>query len=58
MLIKREVLEKIKFKFDKNKKAFDDILFCLDAKDLGYELFVDSNIINVEHLHIPWDKNI
>tara|TARA_Y100000310_G_scaffold338728_1_gene429256 strand:+ start:57 stop:773 length:717 start_codon:yes stop_codon:yes gene_type:complete len=58
MLIKKQVLEKIKFKFEENKKAFDDILFCLDSKELGYDLFVDSDIINVEHLHIPWNKAI
>jgi len=53
LMINREVLEKIKFRFEKGKAAFDDMLFCLDAKKLGYELFLDSNI-RVEHLHKPW----
>jgi len=54
LLIHREVLEKIKFRFERGKIAFDDFLFCLDAKNLGYGLFLDSNI-KVNHLHRPWD---
>ena len=53
LMINLEVLEKIKFRFEKGKAAFDDMLFCSDAKKLGYELFLDSDI-RVEHLHKPW----
>lgn len=55
LLIHRDVLEKIKFRFERGKIAFDDLLFCLDAKNLGYQLFLDSNI-KVIHLHKPWDE--
>jgi len=54
VMINREVLEKIKFRYEKEKVAFDDLLFCADAKKHGYELFLDSNIM-VMHLHRPWD---
>lgn len=55
LLIKKEVLAKIKFRFESEKKAFDDMFFCKDSKLLGYELFLDSDI-RVEHLHKPWDN--
>ena len=55
ILIKKQVLEKIKFRYIENKKAFDDLLFCLDAKNQGYKLFVDTDL-KVKHLHIPWNK--
>jgi len=53
VLIKREVLEKIKFRFEEGKPAFDDFLFCHDAKRAGYALFLDLDI-RAEHLHVPW----
>ena len=55
VLIHREVLEKIKFRFLEDKKAFDDLLFCLDAKRNDYLLFVDTDI-QVKHLHRTWTK--
>ncbi|MBR9705633.1 hypothetical protein GOV14_01230 [Candidatus Pacearchaeota archaeon] len=57
VLIHKQVLEKIKFKFLENEKAFDDLLFCKDAKDQGYELFLYSDIL-VKHLHRTWPKEI
>lgn len=54
-LISRDVLEKIKFKFIENKKAFDDLLFCEDAENNGYQLFLDSDI-QVRHLHKAWTE--
>ncbi len=54
-LISRNVLKKIKFKFIENKKAFDDLLFCEDAENNGYQLFLDSDI-QVKHLHKPWTE--
>jgi hypothetical protein len=56
VLIKREVLEKIKFEYKPDKKAFDDMLFCDDAEKAGYGLFLDSNI-KVPHLHKQWDRD-
>jgi GT2 family glycosyltransferase len=55
VLINKEVLEKIKFKFIEGKRAFDDLLFCQDAEDNDYKLFLESNI-HVKHLHKPWDS--
>jgi len=55
VLISKKVLEKIKFKFIKDKNSFDDLLFCKDSKDNGFKLFLDSNI-QVKHLHKPWTK--
>lgn len=54
VLIHREVLEKINFRYEKDKKAFDDMFFCYDAQKLGYDLYLDSEVI-VEHLHKAWD---
>ena len=51
VLINREVLEKIKFRYEKEKASFDDLLFCFDAKKLGYDLFLDSDA-KADHLHL------
>jgi len=55
VLIHKEVLEKIKFRFLENKKAFDDLLFCEDVENNGYKLFLDSDI-QVRHLHKAWEE--
>ena len=55
VLISREVLEKIEFRYEKDKKAFDDMFFCADAKNLGYNLFLDSDI-RVAHLSKSWNR--
>jgi len=55
MLIAREVFEKIRFRHEPEKKAYDDMFFCLDAKKLGYGCFLDSDI-EVKHLHKFWEK--
>jgi len=55
LAIQREVLEKVKFRYEKGKEAFDDMFFCSDAKKLGYELFLDSDV-KVVHLHQPWEN--
>jgi hypothetical protein len=49
ILINRDVLEKIKFRIE-NQESFDDMIFCIDAKKSGFELFIDSDI-RVEHVH-------
>lgn len=53
VLIHREVLEKVKFRYEKDKDAYDDMFFYKDAKESGYKIFLDSDL-EVEHLHIPW----
>ncbi|MEM3126525.1 MAG: glycosyltransferase [Candidatus Woesearchaeota archaeon] len=40
-LIHKEVLEKIKFRYE---KAFDDMAFCRDAKQKGFKVYVDTTI--------------
>jgi len=42
VLISREVLEKIKFRY--GEKAFDDVAFSNDAYSQGYEIFADTSI--------------
>lgn len=45
VLIKREVLEKVKFRYDKDKKAYDDMWFCKDAKEKGYNIYADGEVL-------------
>ena len=56
MLINRKVLENINFKYNPElKKQFDDISFCIDAQNKGFEIFADTNI-KCKHLILnrPW----
>ncbi len=55
VLISKEIFKKIEFRFLEDKKAFDDLLFCMDAENKGYSLFLESNI-HVKHLHKPWTE--
>lgn len=52
-LISTEVLKKIKFRYDPERKGFDDIHFCIDAREEGYKLFLDTEL-RVKHLHKDW----
>jgi hypothetical protein len=53
LMISKKVMEKIKFRSEKGKAAFDDLLFCFDSKKLGYKLYLNSDA-RVEHLHKVW----
>lgn len=53
ILIHRDVLEKVKFRFDKNDKGFDDVWFCLDAFNAGFRIFADT-AIKCKHLIKGW----
>jgi len=55
VLIKRKVMEKIKFRYETDRGAFDDMFFCIDAKKEGYDLFLDSDV-RVKHLNRSWDR--
>lgn len=55
VLISKDVFEKIKFRYEPDKKAFDDMFFCDDAERLGHDLFLDSDI-KVKHLNKPWNR--
>lgn len=54
LFIKKEVLEKIKFRYEKGE-GFDDVWFCEDAINLGYEIYADTSI-KCRHLikDRPW----
>ena len=44
VLISRKVLEKIKFRYEKEKPAYDDMWFSKDAKEAGFEMFLDPTV--------------
>ncbi len=44
VLISRKVLEKIKFRYNKEDNAFDDIWFSIDAKKNGFNIFCDTSV--------------
>ncbi len=56
ILIKREVLEKIKFRYE--EEFFDDMMFCKDAAKLGYKIYADCSV-KCKHLvdKRPWKWN-
>lgn len=49
ILIHREILEKIKFRWEDDKEGVDDVFFCIDALNLGYEIYADTSVV-CEHL--------
>ncbi len=60
VLIHRSVLEKIKFRYEKQYPAFDDIFFGLDCKDNNIGVYADTSI-TCKHLikNRPWSwKNL
>ncbi|MBR9700446.1 glycosyltransferase family 2 protein [Candidatus Woesearchaeota archaeon] len=48
----RSVMEHVAFRFDSNKKKTDDTLFFLDAKEQGYQLYLDTRVAGW-HLRFP-----
>lgn len=53
MLIKNEVLQKIRFRYEEESAAFDDMWFCKDAKEEGYKIFADTGV-RCKHLIKKW----
>ena len=43
VLIKRDVLENIKFRYEKGKEPWDDLWFCEDARAKGFKVYVDTS---------------
>jgi GT2 family glycosyltransferase len=43
-LIKREVIERVIFRFEEHASGTDDCWFSLDALNLGYNIYLDSNV--------------
>ncbi|MEM4244785.1 MAG: glycosyltransferase family A protein [Candidatus Nanoarchaeia archaeon] len=59
VLISKNVLKKIKFRYEKDSPAFDDRWFCIDAYNLKIPIYADTSV-RCKHLikgHQPW-KNI
>ncbi len=44
MMIARKVLEKIGFRYDADKNAYDDMLFALDCKKAGFKIYADTGL--------------
>jgi len=57
VLIKRNVMEKIKFRYEKNEKPWDDVWFCEDARKKGFKVYVDTSI-RCKHFvtGMKWDE--
>ena len=53
ILIKRNVLAKIKFRFDEKFDAFDDWWFCTDAIKEGFSINLDTSML-CKHYYKPW----
>lgn len=53
MLIAKEVLEKVKFRYEKESNSFDDMWFCKDAHEKGYKIIADTGI-KCKHLIEKW----
>ncbi len=57
ILIHKSVLEKVKFRYLKEKKAFDDVWFCEDARENGFKVYCDTSI-KCKHMikGMDWSK--
>tara|TARA_Y100000310_G_scaffold345757_1_gene469340 strand:- start:1375 stop:2073 length:699 start_codon:yes stop_codon:yes gene_type:complete len=57
ILIKRNVLEKIKFRLNEKENTYDDIPFCADVVSNGFDLFGDANV-KCKHIieNMDWDS--
>ncbi len=57
ILISKKVLEIIKFRYVKDKKPFDDIWFCRDSKEKGFDIYLDKSV-KCKHLieGMNWNK--
>lgn len=56
LLIHRDVLEKIPFRLLPDRSTFDDIPFCRDCVDAGFDLYADTSV-KCQHLieGMNWD---
>lgn len=55
VLIKKEVIEKIAFRYDQQKGGFEDVYFCYDARKLGYRLYIDTTV-RCDHITVRGGK--
>src|SRR3989344_8870143 len=59
ILIHKTVLSKIKFRYEKNEDAFDDVYFSLDCKEHNIPIYADTDIICkhlIKNRQIPWEQ--
>ena len=57
LLIHRSVLEKIKFRLFDGENTFDDIPFCKDCEDNGFEIYVDADVKCKHYIEgMDWDS--
>ena len=53
-----KILEKIKFRYNKEDEGFDDMWFCKDLRESGIKLYCDTSL-KCKHLIKDWSwKNI
>jgi len=57
LLLHRDVLEKIPFRLLTDRSTFDDVPFCKDAYDFGFEMYADTSV-KCRHLieGMKWDQ--
>jgi len=56
-LIEKEVLEKIKFRYDEKVESFEDVFFYQDCYEKGIEVWLDSSIV-ANHLLSKWPDEV
>tara|TARA_Y100000310_G_C20654610_1_gene801337 strand:- start:82 stop:780 length:699 start_codon:yes stop_codon:yes gene_type:complete len=44
ILIHRDVLEGVKFRYSRDNLAFDDMWFCKDVRDNGWKVYLDTGV--------------
>ncbi len=50
ILIHRDVLEKIRFRWEEEESGVDDSFLCIDAAKLGYNIYADTSIKCIHHV--------
>lgn len=58
ILISRDVLERIVFRYEKDRVAFDDMYFGLDCMDNGIPIYLDSDLLVKHDDRIKWENII
>jgi len=57
ILIKKEVLGKIKFRYVKDEEPWDDLWFCEDAREKGFKVYVDTGVRCKHYVRgMDWSK--
>jgi GT2 family glycosyltransferase len=53
ILISKDILKKVKFRFNKKDKGFDDMWFCYDSFKKSFRIFADTSV-KCKHLIKNW----